>query len=56
MGKESLGVPEEDLEETIRIIRAGLIISQGVTPRVRKGLERWCREGEEYLQRMKEED
>jgi hypothetical protein len=56
MASEILAVPEEHLGEVIDVIRAGLKSKRKLTPSVRKELNKWCNEGEEYLCRLAEED
>ena len=48
MAKEILAVPEEYLEEVIRVIRAGLVIASACDV-VREQLTKWCDSEEEYL-------
>ena len=55
MAKEILAVPEEDLEEVIQIIEAGLKAKKKVSEDVRNGLEDWCLEEREYLKRCKDD-
>ena len=44
MGKEILAVPEDNLEEVIRIIEAGLErYGEFVSDNTRHNLEKWCR-------------
>jgi len=55
MGKEVLYVPEEDLQQVIRIIRAGLaqlILADDIDPGVWESLRQWCVEEERYLARV----
>lgn len=55
MSSEILAVPEEDLEDVIYVIRAGLnevVVAEHVV----EGLENWCVEQEEYLLSLKDED
>ena len=53
MASEILAVPEQRLEEVIRVIRAGL---KAVKPPVSKDVENnlllWCHDEEEYLKRL----
>jgi hypothetical protein len=56
MAKEILAIPEEYLEEVITIIRTGLKNSKKLTPQVKKQLEKWCKEEEEYLKELNEEE
>lgn len=56
MASEILSVPEENLEEFIRILRIG--ISESETSKYpatefTKYLESWCSDEEEYLDRIK---
>lgn len=53
---EGLYVPEEHLEEVIRIIRTGLKHSNHVSRAVKINLEQWCREEENYLNDLKDEE
>lgn len=48
MASEVLSVPEENLEEVIRVIRAGLK-STKVSKETRRNLTLWCDEEESYL-------
>jgi hypothetical protein len=48
MAKEVLYVPEESLEEVIRVLRAGLKV-ETVSEETREQLTKWCDEEEEYL-------
>ena len=50
--QEILAVPEEYLEEVIRIIRNGLANTKGVPEEVWDNLTRWCNEEEKYLERL----
>ena len=52
--KEALYVPEEHLEEVIRIIRNGLRGTKEVSEEVREELNNWCRETKEYLKSLGE--
>ncbi len=52
MASETLPVPEEHLEEVIKVIREGLKHVK-VKPAVSKALKQWCDEEEEYLERLK---
>ena len=54
-----LNIPIEALPYVIDIIRAGVLAhKKWADPRVPKGvykeLERWCKEGEEYIKDMKD--
>jgi hypothetical protein len=51
---EVLGVPEDCLEEVIKVIRAGLK-QEKVSGRVKRNLSKWCKEEEEYLKRLQED-
>lgn len=53
MAKETLSVPEENLAEVIRVIRAGLKAVK-VSQDTRDNLIRWCDEEQEYLDRLAE--
>lgn len=61
MAKEVLAVPEEHLEEVIKVIRAGLEHfyygprHPGVDPEVREQLLKWCDEEEQYLKELASE-
>lgn len=48
MATETLRVPEEKLEEVIRVIRAGLKTEE-VSEETRYALTTWCDEEEAYL-------
>jgi hypothetical protein len=58
MASEILAVPEEHLEEVIKIIRMGLEHfyygprHPGVHPDVREQLLKWCDDEEEYLKTL----
>lgn len=54
MATEMLYVPEENLQEVIMVIRAGLN-EVAVSDEVAEGLESWCESEEEYLLRLQEE-
>jgi hypothetical protein len=60
MANEILAVPEENLKETIRVIRIGLsvIMESGnpVSTDTEEGLLGWCRDEEEYLERLSEKE
>lgn len=56
MAKEVLYVPEENLEEVIRVLRAGLEVlkkDKTITRDTRGALVKWCKDEEKYLRRMK---
>ncbi len=58
MTKEVLAIPEENLEEVIMIIRAGLNTlkaSERISKDTETNLEKWCKEEEEYLKKLQEE-
>lgn len=55
MATEILTVPEDKLEEVIKVIRAGLR-TEKVSRATKKALTTWCDEEEEYLERLNEED
>jgi len=42
MGTEVMAVPEEYLEDVIKVIRAGLEHTPDVRQEAREGLELWC--------------
>lgn len=48
MANEVLSIPEESLEEVIRVIRAGLK-TEPVSDEVRAYLAEWCDDEEAYL-------
>jgi hypothetical protein len=53
--KETLAIPEESLEEVIRVIRAGLkTLDKFVSSDTRRNLGKWCKDEEDYLRRLKE--
>ena len=54
MAKEILAIPEEDLEEVIEVIRAGLKAIK-TSNDVWVNLNKWCDEEEEYLKELQEE-
>ena len=56
MASEVLAVPEDDLLEVIKIIRAGLKATKNVTPDVREALTEWCDDEEEYMTRSGDGD
>ena len=49
MATEILAVPEDNLEEVIRIIREGLKHAKKVSRDTRYNLKKWCNEEEAYL-------
>ena len=52
MATEILAIPEEHLQQTIDVIRAGLhVIGKLVTKEVFEQLTKWCDEEEQYLNR-----
>jgi hypothetical protein len=52
--KETLSVPEENLEEVIRVIRAGLkTLDKFISKDTRHNLEKWCKEEEKYLEELR---
>lgn len=55
MASEILAVPEENLLEFIKIVRAGLKAVKKVTPDVREALTEWC-DGEEAYMKGTDED
>lgn len=58
MAKEVLAIPEENLEEVVRVIRTGLecVGSSHYLPQIsdetRVQLTKWCDDEEEYLKRI----
>lgn len=58
MAKEVLFVPEERLDEVIKVIRLGLLRAQQtgifIKEDTKAGLEKWCLDEELYLQRLRE--
>ncbi len=54
MVKEILAVPEERLAEVIKVIRAGLKAIK-ISKDVKYNLSKWCKDEEEYLERLKRE-
>jgi len=47
---EILSVPEDNLEETIKIIRSGLKLEwKSISEETKDNLIRWCDEEEEYI-------
>lgn len=55
MASETLTVPEEYLEDVIRVIRAGLKAVKKLPKDVRDNLAEWCDEEEDYVTRLKED-
>ena len=56
MASEILAVPEENLLEFIKIVRAGLKATKKVTPDVKRALNQWCKEEEAYMKGLADED
>ena len=58
MANETLSVPEENLSQVIRVIRAGVQLFDG-TPHldreVRDKLTKWCNEEEQYLRSLEDD-
>ena len=55
MAKEILAVPEENLKEVIKIIRAGLhLLDKKITKDTKENLEEWCNDEEEYMRGWKD--
>lgn len=54
MASEILTVPEESLEEVIRVIRAGLGHTR-VSSDTRRNLKKWCDEEEKYLKSLQDD-
>mgnify|MGYP001559791992 CR=1 FL=1 len=55
MAKEILAVPEDKLEEIIKVIRAGLhLLDKKISKDTKYNLEEWCRVEEEYLRGLKD--
>lgn len=54
MGKEILAIPEEHLEETILVIRTGLLHSD-VKKEVYERLMDWCKSMKEHLEALKKD-
>lgn len=52
MATEILAIEEEDLQQVIDIIRAGIGTGEG-TQRVHRILERWCKAEDKYLIELK---
>jgi len=52
--QEILAVPEEYLEEVIKIIRNGLANTKDVPDEVHENLTRWCNDEEQYLKSLGE--
>lgn len=55
MATELLAVPEEHLEEVIKIIRAGMENVTSISFAVKGALTEWCDDEEHYLKRLQEE-
>lgn len=55
MASEILAVPEEYLEEVIKVIRTGLKHTK-VSRSVKSNLTKWCNEEEQYLLEMDEDE
>jgi len=55
VAKEILSIPEENLEEVIKVIRIGLehILSKDIDPLTFAQLVQWCDQEEEYLKDIK---
>ena len=54
VAKETLHVPEEHLEDVVHVIRRGLQFTEkAIDPEVKRALEEWCKDEEEYLERLK---
>ena len=52
MANETLVVPEEHLQEVIKVIRAGLnVVGKIVCKEVNKQLNQWCNEEQKYLRK-----
>ena len=60
MAKETLAIPEEYLEDVIRILRVGIseLDDTGIPIReeVENYLWEWCKDEEEYLSRLSREE
>jgi len=56
MGKEILVIPEDYLAKVIEVIRAGLKSIKDIDPVVEHALIKWCKEEEEYLERLGEKE
>lgn len=54
MASEILSVPEEYLNEVIKVIRTGLKGTK-VSAAVKKNLVEWCNEEEEYLKELNDD-
>jgi hypothetical protein len=58
VAKEVLFVPEERLDEVIKVIRMGLDRAKQIGVYIKQdtkdGLEKWCIEEEDYLRRLRE--
>jgi len=54
MATETLHVPEEYLEDVVHVIRRGLQSTEkSIDPEVKRALEEWCKDEEEYLEKVK---
>ena len=53
MARETLVVPEDNLAEVIRVIRAGLIRERKISRDTRRQLTAWCDEETAYLNRLR---
>lgn len=53
---EILAVPEDNLLEVIRVIRAGLRVSKKVSADTRRNLTKWCNDETKYLKECGRED
>lgn len=51
---ETLSIPEEYLEEVIKVIRTGLEHTK-VSKTVKSNLRKWCSEEEKYLKTLKDD-
>lgn len=57
MASEILAIPEEHLEETIKVIRAGLkALGDEADAVVEHALNKWCNEEEEYLKELESDE
>lgn len=52
---EALYVGEEDLEEVIKIIRTGIKKSDHVSRTVKRNLELWCTDMENYIRELQQD-
>jgi hypothetical protein len=52
---EALYIPEENLEEVIQIIRTGMKHSNHVSRNVKRNLDLWCHETEQYLRELQDD-